>query len=81
MELIKTPIESMPRGTISEIVEKSGVSRPTVYKVLQNIDNYEGDIDVYNKVIAAATVALKKRAESIKKGSDSFSKALQGCKI
>ena len=68
MELIKTPIESMPRGTISEIVEKSGVSRPTVYKVLQNIDNYEGDIDVYNKVIAAATVALKKKGRINKKG-------------
>jgi peptidoglycan hydrolase CwlO-like protein len=81
MENIQNAVNSMPHGSITQIARDLGVSRVTVYNVLNNIDNYDGDIEVYKKVIQEATKVLKDRAKKMQAAKDPFIKALQGCKI
>jgi predicted DNA-binding protein YlxM (UPF0122 family) len=81
MEINKALIDSLPHGSLVEIANLSGVSRPTVNNVIENIENYSGDMEIYNKVIDAIATIISKRAESIKKGHERLNKALQGCKI
>jgi peptidoglycan hydrolase CwlO-like protein len=81
MENIQNAVNSMPHGSITQIAKECGLSRVTVYNVLNNVDTFEGDIEVYKKVIQQATKLLNDRAKKMQAAKDPFIKALQGCKI
>jgi hypothetical protein len=74
----KSIIDSLPHGAINQIQKETGISRPTIYAILNNTDNYSGNLDNFKAVTKAANDILEERALAAKTAKDSFNKALQG---
>lgn len=69
-------IDQLPRGGVSDIVSKTGLSRPLVYRILKNIDSYKGSNENFVAVTSAATEIINSRKNLVSKVTKKLTKAV-----
>lgn len=69
-------IKQLPHGAINDIFKITGVSRPTIYKILNNIDTYSGSSENYAAVTSAATEIINSRKNLVSKVTKKLTKAV-----
>lgn len=69
-------IDQLPHGAINDIFKITGVSRPTIYKILKNIDTYSGSSENYAAVTSAATEIINSRKNLVSKVTKKLTKAV-----